>query len=293
MTATITSPTEPQIAQVKMLVEHVVRQSGVDFDGLQLLLTRGGEFQRDILPLIHRYSRKEENPYADEHEEQSANYPDGWRLPTLAVQADRLASAYPGLDLTFQDPGNEPMGDGFALIPKLSAIARIAGIEDPYGAGYGPLVEYVLGLFGQSRKFYNYREGTLTSEHIRLHAEVREIIQQREAATPGDCLVLPVSFGNDYAGWSARAAGWEALHSNQLPLDPIQVASLLMASPDRLVAYENLFIDCPGAEYDWYREGGWSRCPYFHFRGGRVEFDAYYSGGTYSYFGSAVAFLGV
>lgn len=291
MTAMITSPTEPQIAEVKMLVEHVVRMSGVDFDGLQRLIEKGGEFQNGLIPLITRLSRKE-NPYADEKEEQDCFYPEGWTVAPLPVQADRLASAFPGLDIAYQDPGSEPLGDGFALIPKLSAIARIAGFADPYGAGYGRVVEHVLGLIGQSRRFTNCRDGELGPDDLRINAETRVLLKTLEAETPGDCLVLSFSFGNDYAGFSARNARLEALHSNQLPLGAAQVGSLLLAMPDRLTHIDHLWLDCPGDEYDWSRDGKWASYPCFYFKDGKVEFNTGWSSNADSYYGSVVAFLG-
>ena len=291
MTATITSPTEPQIAQVKMLVEHVVRKSGVDFDGLQRLIEKGGEFQDGLVSLITRLSRQE-NPYADEKEEQDCYYPEGWTVAPLNVQADRLASVFPGLDIVFQTSGSEPLGDGFALIPKLSAIARIAGIEDPYGAGYGRLVEHVLGHIGQSRRFTNYRDRQLGPDDLRINAETRALLEMLESETPSDCLVLSFSFGNDYAGFSVRNARWETLHSNQLPLGAAQVGSLLLAMPDRLTHYDDLWLDCPGDEYDWSRDGKWTNYPYFDFCDGGVKFNTDWSNDAHSNSGSVAAFLG-
>lgn len=266
------TPSEGKLAKIADLVRDAIRQSGISDNGAQSLIEQGGGFQREITPIIRRLAN-EDNPYADERRNQTHYYPEGWSVPDLSAQAKKLAIFLPGLDLSYSEKASKvvvPEGaDGLALIPKLSALGRICGISDPYWSGYSRLVGHAIGFIGH-REFSSYlqelqEQGELTDQYIRIHAETRKILTELEAETPGDCLVLPISFGNLYAGYSQRNAGWEALYRQQLPLGLVQVSYLLLAMPGRLTACNHLFIYCPGDEYRWYTNDDWSLCPLFYF----------------------------
>jgi len=294
-----TAVTDGQKKELRRHIEEAIEKSGLDKDGIQRVLARGGEFQSANVELLCKLGRPEENPFKDEKVSQSYYYyPQGWAVPSIVELKERTAKLFEGIDLSHVDelagsitvPAN---ADGIALIPKIAYLGKLWGIEDPYGSGYCQVVVKVVELLGNSRAFYNYREGELGENYIRLHEQVKHLLKQKEDETPGDVLVLPFNFGNLYAGYSARNARWESLHSAQLPLGSAQVGCLLLVMPERLVAYENLFIDCPGDEYNWGAGGGWSHYPYFYFRDDQLEFYADYSDGASGGCGSAVAFRGV
>lgn len=236
------------------------------------------------------------NPYARERGKQIWFYPKGWTVPDLAVQEDRLLALFPGINLQGSNASEKrlvPKGaDGLALLPSLRFLGKLLKIADPYGAGYGVIIGRLCELLSTQRDgaFHNYRKGELTEAYVRLYAEVRERLEQLEAATPGDVLVLPISFGNLYAGWSVRAARWEALDQEQLPLGGAHVACLLLVMPERLTAYEQLWIDCPGDEHNWYADGRWSRCLYFRFDFGQLGLTAHGADYADDGCGSVVAF---
>ena len=234
------------------------------------------------------------NAYEGEKEEQSCYYPKGWSVPSLNDLQTRLQKAIPGLPITLPIGDTYvPQGfDGMALVPKLSALARIFGVDDPYGSGYGELLEKVLDIIGGKRSFYNYRNGVLGSNYLRLHDEVRSKLEALESEADGDVLVVPISFGNLFAGYSARNARHTALGKGQLPLGSVQVACLLLSMSERLVSYDDLWIDCPADEYNDDADGEWSYSPCFDFSG-RLRFIASWSDGAYGRCGSAVAALGV
>jgi hypothetical protein len=234
------------------------------------------------------------NAYEGEKEEQSCYYPKGWSVPSLNDLETRLQEAIPGLSITLPTGDTYvPQGfDGMALVPKLSALARILGVDDPYGSGYGELLEKVLGIISGKRSFYNYRNGVLGSNYLRLHDEVRGKLEALESEMDGDVLVVPISFGNLYAGYSARNARHTSLGKGQLPLGSVQVACLLLSMPERLVSYDDLWIDCPADEYNDDADGEWSCSPDLSFVDG-LSFYAGWSDNARGYCGSAVAALGV
>jgi len=296
MTSQITPVSDGQIAQVKTLVEAAVRKSGLDKDGLQLVIANGDGLQGRLVPILQELGGAGPNPYEDERTKQSYYYPPkGWTVPSFSEQLQRLGNLLPGLTLPTQAPEIAvPKGfDSFAIVPKVSALGRIFSIQDPYGAGYGQVVEQLLGLIDKQRKFYNCRKGELGPNYIRIEKRVRGRLQMTESKAGGDCLVVPISFGNLYAGYSPRNARETALRAQQLPFITVQVASLLLVMPERLVSYDDLWIDVPGDQYDWLADGDWSNSLCFDFIDVRLRFhasDAVYADGRY---GSAVAFLGV
>lgn len=190
--------------------------------------------------------------------------------------------------------------DGLMAIPSLLDLGLMYGVEDPLGRGYGQLLEKVLAKLGKERggKFYNYREGQLGPDRIRLHEDVRKLREELENAVPYieqkvRFLIVPVSTGRHYQGFSPRNARVDALELGGLPLDPITVAMILIAWPERLNKYPQTVIDCPGAEYSWNAGGEWTGSCYFDFSGGRLRFSAGGADSPDGDCGAAVAFPGV
>lgn len=239
------------------------------------------------------------NQYASERVGQTAFYPKGWTMPSLAVQAECLVSFFPGINLQGSNVSEKrtvPKGaDGLVLLPTLRFLGKFFNIADPYGAGYGAIIEQLCELLLKQRNgaFLNHRKGELTEAYVRLYADVRERLEKLESEAPGDVLVLPVSLGKLYAGWSARAARWEALDQDQLPLGAAHVACLLLVMPERLTAYEQLWLDCPGDEYDWGAGGRWSCSLGFNFYDDQLRLGAGVACFAFGRCGSVVAFPGV
>lgn len=66
---------------------------------------------------------------------------------------------------------------------------------------------------------------------------------------------------------------------------------MLLTHPERLVSYDDLWIDCAGDEYAPVAVGGFSGAPFFSFVGGEVEFAADWFDDARSDYGSASGFL--
>lgn len=288
--------TDGQVAQVKAFVEASLRKSGLSKDNVQCLIGRGDELKSRLIPIFQELGQVEGNPFVGEKVVQKYYYPKGWKVPNVTELKERTARIFEGIDLSYVDelasktvlPAS---ADGIALIPKLSYLGKLWGLNDPYGKDYGRVVEKVVQLIGNFRAFHNYREGCLTERHIRLNKEAREILEQLEAETPGDALVLPINFGNLYAGYSVRNVRWKALHTNQLPLGSAQIGCLLLAMPERLVAYDDLFMDCPADEYSPHADGKFASSLCFFFDVDRLKFFSYWTDDAHEHYGSVVAFL--
>ena len=46
---------------------------------------------------------------------------------------------------------------------------------------------------------------------------------------------------------------------------PVEAAVMLLTHPERLQRYEDLCIDCSGAEYDYNADGSFDDAPFFRF----------------------------
>lgn len=300
MTNQIT-PTEGQVAQVKDLLGAAIRKSGVSKDGMDLLIGNGGVFQDRILPIIQDLGGITPNPYEKEVTNRTCGYPAGWTVPTFGEQRERTAKMYPELVLPEISDRNVVVPGGWDGIwwfpPKIAAIGRICGVSDCYVADYGTVVKHPLAYIGQQRAFTNYRtqdSDQLTADYIRINELVRGRIQTLEAATDGDFLApMPITFGQFYGGFSPRNARETAIRRQELPLCTAYVASLLGIMPERLVAYEDLWIDVPGDEYNWGAGGRWTSSLYFGFGGGELEFDARDADDASDGYGSVVGLPGV
>lgn len=253
---------------------------------------------------------KSTNPYASEkvNSDRSWDYRTNNKV-SLVEQADRQIRAIPGLGkleatvIRFQ--GKKPSeADAMMAVPFLTDLGLNLGIPDPLTDGYGPLGETIFRGISANRSFYNYRKGQMSSQYVRMHAEVRERLHALETK-PCEGVTgpekgklrfysLPVSMGKYFAGYSPRNARHTALEAdNLLPLGFVQIACLLLAWPERLAKCGQRWIDCSADEWDRGARGEWANCPVFSFRGGRLGFGARWSpdahGGRY---GSPVAFLG-
>jgi hypothetical protein len=304
-TASIEKSTDAQFLELKTQFEHTARVAAPTKTAAQNLIARWNEAKKLILPILEQLAIT--NPF--EKEKVSPN--GDWRydtatLPNLDTQVARIMGALTGVGPV--GIGHAPAwqgeitdkADGLTAIPSLLDLGKMLEVDDPLGAGYGQLLEKVLDRLSAARngKFYNYRKGQLGPNYVRLHEGVRQRREELENAIPYveqkiRFLIAPVSTGRHYQGYSPRNARIDALELGALPLDPISVALMLVAWPERLNKYPQTLIDCSGCEYSWDADGEWTRVCYFYFDVSELEFDARDAGLPRDGCGAAVAFPGV
>jgi hypothetical protein len=244
------------------------------------------------------------NRFAGETTKLAYFYPRGWKASGLEEQRDRLMAAFPGIVLP--DPVWEGVvtvgfdGPAYHIFPERLGLRR--DIPNGNGDNYGKVIEDVvmpaLKVVYATNGYgcHNFRAGKLGPNYIQMMARGRAILEARQAATNMDAFIAPVSLGQLWTPFthSTRNAYETAILSGtMLPEGSLQVGCHLVAMPDRLTAYEHLFIDCPGDQYNWDADGYWADCPDFHFRDGWLRFDAGHADYASVCYGSAVASLGV
>lgn len=215
------------------------------------------------------------NPYACETDRlgavQSYSYPEGWRILSLEDQLNNLKKLIPDLSLPPLSHVRIPEGfDDLAIIPKLSFLGRKYSIEYPFSRGYQGLLLNLIKISNVSNTlFINGLCGPVLEE------KVSEVLFKIEGRDKEDCLILPVSLGKLYAGYSPRNARTTSLAKNQLPLGSVQTIFLLVGSPGRLARpHAGELIYCPGEECytgrHWGRRPSILECPRLQFDGEEV-----------------------
>lgn len=296
-TSITSSVTEPQKKQYFRFVEDAtskgaelaLEQVVLDKDGLQLLLTRGGEFNAAIAAVIVAKTRELSlsNQFANEEVRSSYGYPDGYRVKPILEQVATLKGFFPNLatnDEVLEELASRPLpagADGWFAIPRY----------DKVGSDYNDGFLKVLSALASKRKFYNYREGKLSEQYLRQSERAIAMWKKisEEEGQGGDILIVAAQFGFRHRGRSVRRAR-EVMVANEFCLGAFAVGCMLLTHPEREVRWEQLHIDCAGDEYAPDGDGQFVDAPIFRFIVGRLEFDTYRFGRAIGSYGSASGF---
>ena len=284
---------------------RLLEERGYGRSDFQLL----GEHPDDVVVLIEQI--KQRNPYASEQCDQVWFYPEGFTMPTLEVQAERLQKAFgfepkwpeAAQNLPFQT--GEFGTDGIGLWPCLPFLGQFWGIEDPRVTGYGKVIAATCVKFDQWSRaemeapLVNYRlqdADELTKPcYVRIAAEVMDILvplEDQAMVHDYNCLAMPVNLGDwgTKLCYSPRNVLWQTLHWDPRGLTIEPVAGLSLAIGTKiLTAYEYQRKDFPGAQYDWGRDGEWSSSLYLSFGDGGFGFDARIADYAHGDYGSLFA----
>jgi len=281
--------TEGQRKQVKRFAEDAVDRAitkGVlDKNGAQKLIKNGDQFQADIIASIKEHSLS--NQFADEEVESSYGYLSGYTKPKgITEQTNILRQLFPGIGFADEKLAQQPLPpntEGWFAIPRWQSVAKT----------YNEAVQKVLDLIKQQRKgkFYNWREGQLGEQYLRQHERTTKKFEALGEAQKGyDILVIAAQFGLRHRGRSVRRAR-EVFMINEFGLGAFAVGIMILTHPERLMNYDDLWIDCAGDEFAPGADGDFHRAPCFDFDGDEVWFITGCVGIASKYFGSASAFL--
>ena len=282
-TSQLITSRDPKGLQFVSIVEATYNKAGLSEEQAQLLNERGGELKSGLAKLIAELSVSAR--YADEVVASSYVYPSGYAPKPLSEQIQTLATLF-GLD-----PAKAlAYAENLPELPQ-GAESWFAVVKDgALGESHGQALERVLEAIGQKRKFYNYREGELSDQHIRLSERTKDALERLSGEQEGDILVIPAQHGLRHRGKSIRRAR-ETFVANEFGLDSVSVGCIALTHPERFQKSEELDIDCAGDEYSPDADGqfGGSLCLLFNF--GRLEFDDWWLSNASSYDGSASGFL--
>lgn len=284
--ALITSK-DPKGRHILGLCEAGLNKAKLDDRKGQRLIERGDKFQDGLLRLFAELTVSD--LYANEEVPSSYGYPTAYAVKSLENQIAALKRAFPELRtasaIAFVEETLPEL-----LLPEWAEEWFAFAWWEKIASTYGQALERMFGVIASTRKFTNYRGGKLDPEYLRQSAQAIAAWEEIRATQHGDILIVPAQFGKRHAGRSVRRAR-EVFLGNEFGLGSFAVACMLLTHPERLVSYDDLWIDCAGDEYSPGADGRFGRAPYFYFHDGKVEFDTHWLVDAYEFYGSASAFL--
>lgn len=265
--------------------DRALEEAGLDKDGIQRVISRGGELQTAVVEKLRELSA--DNQYADEERRSNYGYLSGYNPKGITEQTNRLHELFPGLNSADEQIASQPVpngAEGWFAIPRWDKIAPT----------YGEAVQKVLDLIKQTRngKFYNYREGQLGPNQLRQHERTVAMFRKLgDQQTGHDILLVAAQFGLHHRGRSVRRVR-VVFNASEFGLGAYEVGIMLLTHPERLQHFDDLWLDCAGDEYDYPGvDGRFDGAPYFDFDGGGVRFASSWVGSPHAYSGSASAVL--
>lgn len=290
---TQTTATTGQIKQINRFgsdaIEKVLAELGLDNPGAQRVIEHGDEFAEAIrnAAIASLKDLSVSDKFKDEEVESNYGYLSGYKPKGITEQTNRLRELFPGIgyaDEKLAEGTLPPNTEGWFAIPRWEKIAPT----------YNEAVQKVLDMIKQTRngKFYNYREGQLGPERLRQTArgqKLWEVLGNEQK--DNDILVVPAQFGLRHRGRSVRRAR-EVMQVNEFGLGAFAIGIMILTHPERLMNYDDLYIDCAGDEFD---DPGavvrFDRAPIFDLGGGGVRFVTFWFDGAGGHYGSASAFV--
>ncbi len=250
-----------------------------------------GHITRERLTSFLKHEKEEEQKprgrYANEVTESNYGYPKGYEPKSPADQLAFWSETLPRLstdgvlELAEELAKERPKGaEALFIIPKWKRMAD----------EYGTALKAIFAIIAGQRNFHNYRGDNLGPKYLRESQRTRELYDELGKTQTGDYWVIWAQFGFLHRGKSVRKV-CDEFPVEEYGLGAFVIVSMLATHPERLVAHENLFIDCPGDKYAPDVGGDFSFAPLFDFDDGRLGFGANRVDYFYSRYGSASVFL--
>jgi len=277
------------------LFEAVYNRFRLDDKRAQRLNEHGGELQEGIAKLIAELIVT--NQYANEEVASSYTYPREYKGPKPIEEQIKLVSEIFGLDMSHalglvpNLPELPEGAEGWFAIPSVDALAAefFPKVTDP-DEKQCRAVRLVHEKIAASRRFYNYRDGQITPDRLRVHPHTVGALRQLAKTQKSDILIVAAQFGLRHRGCSVRRAR-EKFVVNEFGLDTFTVGVMLLTHPEREVRWEQLHPDCSGSKFVSAADGEFDNAPYFRFGDGGVRFGTFWVSRTGKYDGSASGFL--
>jgi hypothetical protein len=272
----------------KVAIEQLVEKLGLSSPETQRVIEHGDELAEDVrttvIASIKRLSVSDN--FKNEEVASKYGYLSGYKPKGITTQTNRLRELFPGIGFADEKLAESPLApnaEGWFAIPRWDKIAPT----------YGEAVQKVFDLLKKTRngRFTNYREGQLGSNQLQLSTKTASAFEKLgETQKDYDILVVSAQFGIRHRGRSVRRAR-ETFIGNEFGLGAFAIGIMLLTHPERLLNYDDLWIDCAGDEFAPGADGSFSECPFFSFSFGRLKFGTFGVSSARVCFGSASAFL--
>ena len=282
-TASVVTARDPKGTKFVSIVEAAYNKAGLSEDEAQRVNDTAG--LADLIGTFIADNRLTDR-YKDEEVSSKYGYLSGYKKPKdVIAQTNKLRELFPGVGFASEQMARPDVAnaEGYFAVPRWQSIAPT----------YGEAVQKVLDALNKAYKgrFKNWREGELGPDRLKQSARAEKMFQTLgDEQKDHDILVVAAQFGLRHRGRSVRRSR-EVMQVNEYGLGAFAVGIMLLTHPERLMNYDDLYVDCAGDEYAPEADGGFSYAPLFCFSDGRVRFGASWFGGAGDVCGSSSAFL--
>lgn len=194
--------------------------------------------------------------FAGEEVASTCGYASGYVPKSIPDQIAELRKHFNGLNFRMPGERNLPAGaEGIFIIPRWWAIAST----------HNEAIRIMLAELSQATngRFTDYTRGLIvTPGHLREEA-LKANNFLGEAKKCGDYLAFPAQFGLMHRGRSVRRACEVMSRTGQFGLGVYETAVMLLTHSNRLVSFEDLYIDCAGDEVEPSTVNEFCFAPYF------------------------------
>lgn len=286
--------TSGQIKQINRFgsdaIEKVLVELGLDNPGAQRVIEHGDEFAEAIrnAAIASLKNLSVSDKFKEEEVESNYGYPSGYKPKGITEQTNRLRELFPDIgyaDEKLAEGTLPPNAEGWFTIPRWEKIAPT----------YNEAVQKVLDLIKQTRngKFCNFHEGQLGPDQLRQSTRTAKFFQMLgDEQKDKDILVVPAQFGLRHRGRSVRRTR-EVMQSNEFGLGAFAIGIMILTHPERLMNYDELYVDCAGDEFDDPdADVRFGKAPFFGGDdGGEVRFGTINVSYAFDAYGSASGFV--
>ena len=295
--ATVVTDRDPKGIKFMSIVAAAYNKAGLPEDEAQRVNDTPG-----LADLVASFIGENRRPdkYKGEEVESSYGYLSGYTKPKgLTQQANDLRALFPGLGFANLDLQKQ-IEDGKVALPTGAegwpAIPNWMKNPEIFGKTYSEVVQTALNAIKKARqgKFFNYREGQIIEKQLRQSAKSQKFWQDLATAQGNpDILIIAAQFGIRHRGRSDRRA-LEVIAGTpgEFGLGAFAVGIMILTHPERLMNYDDLWIDCSGDEFDDpSSDVRFDHAPCFGFYGDKVRFDSRHVGSADENGGTASGFV--
>lgn len=222
-------------------------------------------------------------------------YTKAYKVKEIGEQVKILRQFFPEVDSVNEKIAERliPRGaEGWFAFPRWQMISQT----------YGEAVEKVFAIIGSKRKFDCEKmfgiiepgrkfNGKFRLNRLQQHVKTAKMFQKIGYQQKNcDILVVPCQFGLRHTGRSIRRAR-EVFAANEFGLGAYEVGIMLLTHPERLVGYNDLWIDCAGDKFSNYTDSRIACFTYYSTNIGLIGIVAVWPYNVCDHRGSASAFF--
>lgn len=233
--------------------------------------------------------------FKDEEVSSSLTYPEEYKGPKSIEEQIAVLAGIFNLNQTQAMAYSKKLpllpdgAEGWFAVLSLFAAQKLCPEAENEAERHCRLLQLVHEKIATSRPFCNYREGQINTDHLKVYPiaeNMKAIVEQQ----PGDILIIAAQLGMRHRGRSNRRSRMVFLQ-NEYGLTSINVGSIVLVHPERLVRLEELDMDCAGDEFYVDGCGRFRLAPYFKFYDNEVHFDSKPVFVTCDLYGTASGFV--